>query len=323
MHQWGRTGIQCMFIYAKAQEIFCKHVGAVLYQPVEYKELNLTVVPENKTCTDILQKWHVPGEGQNKMPIKISELTFYKADVDKDRNQSRKRPLVTGKWGYCTSPLFSHKPSLEKIKKLHDDLKVCGHMLIFCVEIIFSQQLFIKHQSTDIWQLDLTSHSPWPRKFCLQEGCRQIKSVETHQSTTFFEFPPFEAISSGGILLCKRRELQNIPNLLFNAFFSCIFMQWQNAVCEMWINKKERNIYKVFFTLVLSFSSLKAKFPLRTYRHVRATSFRVKISSVQVEHLLLVIRKQDGLYQQTFTPQEENHFVVDTTTQIQDTLKEE
>ena len=49
------------------------HVTATLYQIVEYKQLNLKSVPTDKTCTDILQTWHIPGE-----------LTFLKADLKKD-----------------------------------------------------------------------------------------------------------------------------------------------------------------------------------------------------------------------------------------------
>ena len=57
----------------------CKHVGATLYQ-----QLDIKVVPDDETCTGILQKWHFPREGQNQEPIKFLELQFYKADVTKD-----------------------------------------------------------------------------------------------------------------------------------------------------------------------------------------------------------------------------------------------
>ena len=70
----------------------CQHVAAVLYQLVEYRQLNLNTVPDDKTCTDILQRWHVPGEGKNDTPIEFSELTFYKAD----QSNSHKRPMMLG-----------------------------------------------------------------------------------------------------------------------------------------------------------------------------------------------------------------------------------
>ena len=61
-----------------------KHVGAALYQLVEYLQLDIKAVSDDKTCTDILQKWHVPQERQNQEPKKFTILQFYKADVRKE-----------------------------------------------------------------------------------------------------------------------------------------------------------------------------------------------------------------------------------------------
>ena len=38
----------------------CKHCAALLHQLCEYIQLDLKYAPDDKTCTDILQKWHVP-----------------------------------------------------------------------------------------------------------------------------------------------------------------------------------------------------------------------------------------------------------------------
>ena len=37
----------------------CKHVAATLYQLLDYIELGLSDIPDDKTCTQELQKWHV------------------------------------------------------------------------------------------------------------------------------------------------------------------------------------------------------------------------------------------------------------------------
>ena len=58
----------------------CKHVAAVLYQLVDYKELDVKSVPPDKTCTEVLQQWHVPGEKQNSEAVLFSELTFEKQE---------------------------------------------------------------------------------------------------------------------------------------------------------------------------------------------------------------------------------------------------
>ena len=93
----------------------CKHVAAVLYQLVDFKELDLKSIPDDKTCTDLLQKWHVPGEKQNTEPILFSELTFEKADFNKDKNNSRKRPIVTGSRKFGAAPLSAYDVSINKI----------------------------------------------------------------------------------------------------------------------------------------------------------------------------------------------------------------
>ena len=41
-------------------------------------------------CTDILQKCHVPSESGNNGAVLFSELTFIKADQQKEENNSRK-----------------------------------------------------------------------------------------------------------------------------------------------------------------------------------------------------------------------------------------
>ena len=106
----------------------CKHVAAVLYQLCEYKELDLKIVPDDKTCTEILQTWNIPGETKNNKAILFSDLIFEKADAEKDKNNTRKRPLVTGKRDYCSYP--SHEiTSHEKIQKLCTSLESLGQGL--------------------------------------------------------------------------------------------------------------------------------------------------------------------------------------------------
>ena len=57
------------------ENVLAKHVGAALHQLVEYRQLDIKVAPDDKTCTDILQKWHVPGEGQNQEQTRSIDFT--------------------------------------------------------------------------------------------------------------------------------------------------------------------------------------------------------------------------------------------------------
>lgn len=113
----------------------CKHVAAAFYQLIDYKELAVKSVPSDKTCTDILQKWHVPGEKANDEAILFSNLIFEKADAEKDKNCSRKRPVVSGKRKFCATPLFAHETNTEKMKKLSKDLHDLGQALQLSVTL--------------------------------------------------------------------------------------------------------------------------------------------------------------------------------------------
>ena len=38
----------------------CKHVVALMFQIIEYVQLQLEEIPDDLTCTQLLQQWHVP-----------------------------------------------------------------------------------------------------------------------------------------------------------------------------------------------------------------------------------------------------------------------
>eukprot|EP00794_Sanderia_malayensis_P012567 gene12567-13854_t len=96
----------------------CKDVAAVLYQLVEYRQLCLKCVPDDKTCTDVLQKWHVPGEATNDQPVMFSDLKFIKEDIRKDIIGSRKRTVVAGNREFCATPMFAHEAPEKNYKNL-------------------------------------------------------------------------------------------------------------------------------------------------------------------------------------------------------------
>ena len=93
----------------------CKHYATLLYQLCEYIQLDLKCVQDDKTCTVILQKSHAPSESRNNGAILFSELTFIKADQQKE-NKSRKRPFATGERYFCVTPLFDREVKSEKIE---------------------------------------------------------------------------------------------------------------------------------------------------------------------------------------------------------------
>ena len=52
----------------------CKHVAATLYQVLNYIKLGLSDIPDDKTCTQELQKWHVPSNVYNMSGRVVSDI---------------------------------------------------------------------------------------------------------------------------------------------------------------------------------------------------------------------------------------------------------
>ena len=53
---------------------YCKHVASAIYQLVDYKDIK--TVPDDKTCTDLLQQWHVPREAANNIEFINNHLNL-------------------------------------------------------------------------------------------------------------------------------------------------------------------------------------------------------------------------------------------------------
>ena len=56
----------------------CKHVAAALFQMLDFIELELTEVPDDLTCTQLLQQWHVPSCEDIKTAVLVSFHKFSK-----------------------------------------------------------------------------------------------------------------------------------------------------------------------------------------------------------------------------------------------------
>ncbi len=110
----------------------CKHVAALLYTLLDYSNLQLKYVPDDVTCTQVLQKWSIPNRKLSaNFAVKFNGLEFEKSNFARDNNKTRTRPLVKGdRMNYCTSPPFA-KVSSDEIKKLSDTLAQAGKATIF------------------------------------------------------------------------------------------------------------------------------------------------------------------------------------------------
>ena len=106
----------------------CKHVAALLYTLLDFSNLGLPCVPEDLTCTQVLQKWCEPGRKLNStVAVKFADLSFEKAMPEKDKSCKRKRPAVSGsRTDFCATPPFAKVVASSKIQSLYESLEKAG-----------------------------------------------------------------------------------------------------------------------------------------------------------------------------------------------------
>ena len=122
-------------VFHNTGDILChKHICKCIYkcsclcQLNDFFELVTQEVLDDKTCTDLQQKWHILEEMPNKEALLLKELVFEKADAEKEEINSRKSPSVTERRNICVAPYFARgRFSGDKQRKLFDDLQNINH----------------------------------------------------------------------------------------------------------------------------------------------------------------------------------------------------
>ena len=69
----------------------CKHIAALLFQILDYIQLELKEVPDNVTSTQLLQQWHVPRADESDEAVLFEDIKFEKASLEKDQRAMCKR----------------------------------------------------------------------------------------------------------------------------------------------------------------------------------------------------------------------------------------
>ena len=64
-----------------------KHVTALLYRLLDYKNLEPKEVPDDVSCTQVLEQWSIPSNCSTTKVVKFEELTFEKADYARDKQK--------------------------------------------------------------------------------------------------------------------------------------------------------------------------------------------------------------------------------------------
>ena len=77
------------------KERCCKHVAALLFQLLEYIQLDSKVVPDDLTCTQLLQQLHVPRSDELEEPILYEDVVFERASYEKDKSDKKPKKSKT------------------------------------------------------------------------------------------------------------------------------------------------------------------------------------------------------------------------------------
>ena len=105
-----------------------KHVAALLYTLLDFSNLSLLYVPEDVTCTQVLQKRSIPSQKlSSNTAVKFNHLEFEKTNFERDNSGSRKRPKVMGnRENFCATPLFAKNPTTAQIQAISEELEKAG-----------------------------------------------------------------------------------------------------------------------------------------------------------------------------------------------------
>jgi hypothetical protein len=103
----------------------CKHVVALLFQVIEYKQLDMTEIPDKPTCTQLLQQWHVPRKYESDKPVLYENMAFKKATyekyvVGKRRKNEQQAPNIHDPITHFVQK--STKPEVQKLANVLIDI---------------------------------------------------------------------------------------------------------------------------------------------------------------------------------------------------------
>ena len=190
----------------------CKHVVALLFQVIEYKQLDMTEIPDKPTCTQLLQQWHVPRKDESDKPVlyeNIKKATYEKYVVGKKRKNEQQAPNI-----HDPIPHFAQNITKPEVQKLAnalidiDEKSNFGNLLMSnnCEPYPFkSMHLDIpsKKRYTDSMQLNINDPSvpdkilknlqpTTAKETVAQCQCETIKNLQSSVKTSYEEIVEIE-----------------------------------------------------------------------------------------------------------------------------------
>ena len=96
---------------------------ALSFQLLEYIQLDSKVIPDDVTCTQLLQQWHVPRSDELEEPILYEDVLFERASYEKDKSGKKCKKSKTSDNIVNPVPQYSQNVEQEKIQSLVSELK--------------------------------------------------------------------------------------------------------------------------------------------------------------------------------------------------------
>ena len=246
----------------------CKHVAATLFQLLDYVELGLSDIPDDKTCTQEIQQWHVPKKSTAQEALLFEDLISPQDTYEKDK-KGRKRAVPEGKKdSYSSTSEKVCKGDLERLKAgLEEARSTCYLTGVladtdcepckFDVNALPSRQRIVKAKqvgnklektfvrSTILSKLDLVPASNICKEFIStklnvgKEGCHEIEKNTRQQSQCkeWYEKRKCRLTASMFGVVVKRRKsiyLKSIVKTITKP------SQTKNASC-LWGTENEKN----------------------------------------------------------------------------------
>jgi hypothetical protein len=103
----------------------CKHVAALLFQIIDYIQLELAEVPDDLTCTQLLQQWHVPRSDETDEPVLLEDIRF-KKHCYKQESKTKKQDTSAEDNVYNPTPHFAREPCKSRVERLAKGLEEAG-----------------------------------------------------------------------------------------------------------------------------------------------------------------------------------------------------
>ena len=95
----------------------CKHVAALLYNILDYTELGLSAIPDDKTCTDKPQQWNKPSTSSQDKTVLFSDIQFVHHSFGKRKAEEMKTRMEKYT-EYRACPVSHQVLSEEHIRRL-------------------------------------------------------------------------------------------------------------------------------------------------------------------------------------------------------------